>query len=249
MMNETGSFKQSILVTVVFLAVLWGIKALELGLGSDYSFLGIYPRTAHGALGIVTAPWIHGDIPHLVSNTFPLGFLGVGIVYFYKPIALKVFTIIYLATGLCVWSIARPAFHVGASGLVYGLASFLFFMGLFRRDAQSLAISLVVLFLYHGLFAGLFPLSERVSWESHVLGGMVGLGCSFFFRKYATGASEHLSDGFASSQEAQAPASGHLDDAAAAETNITLPEGLATKMSHNESPIKTSEDSNIISLN
>lgn len=246
MIHETGSFRQSVFTTTFFLAVLWGIKALEIGFDADFSFLGIYPRTLYGATGIITGHWIHGDIPHLVSNTFPLAFLGVGITYFYRDIALKVFSIIYLSTGLCVWAIARPAFHVGASGIVYGLVSFLFFMGLFRRDAPSLAISLVVVFLYHGLFAGLFPLSERVSWESHVFGGMAGLVCSFLFRKYDVGTDGQLLYGGNALPEAQSIGS---DDQDLTERNIKLPEGVATKMTHGGTSATTAGDSDIISLN
>jgi len=249
-MNETGGFKQSILITLGFLALLWGIKALELALETDFSYLGIYPRTAHGAIGIISACWIHGDIPHLVSNTFPLAFLGVGIMYFYRSIALKVFTIIYFLTGLSVWAVARPAFHIGASGVVYGLVSFLFFMGLFRRDAPSLAISLVVVFLYHGLFAGLFPLSERVSWESHILGGMAGMVCSFIFRNYGPrGTHEQLGDELKVLQGEQSAGSGDFEKMPVAERNIKLPEPLATKMTHQEPSAQSATENDIISLN
>jgi len=249
-MEKTGAFKQSVFITLAFLALLWGIKALELGLDADFSFLGIYPRTLSGALGIITGHWIHGDLAHLISNTFPLAFLGVGVVYFYRPIAPKVFAAIYMATGIAVWAIARPAFHVGASGVVYGLASFLFFMGLFRRDAPSLAISLVVVFLYHGLFAGLFPLSERVSWESHILGGMTGIVCSFFYRNHEPGPHRGaFNDEPGTPPGGQSAGFSDFDDVTAAEINIKLPEGLTAKITHKQPATKSSGDADIISLN
>ena len=181
-MDDHRHFRESVLLTIAFVGILWLIKSWEYAAATDLSYLGIYPRTLKGSIGILTAPFIHGDIQHLISNSFPLVVLGTGLLFFYRPIALEVFSIIYFATGLWVWAIARPAFHIGASGLVYGLAAFLFFIGLLRKDARSLAVSLVVVFLYHGLFAGIFPLSTKVSWESHLLGGCAGILCAFYYR-------------------------------------------------------------------
>lgn len=181
-MQDHRLFRESVLVTLGFVGILWVIKSWEYATAADLSFLGIYPRTIKGSIGILTSPFIHGDIQHLVSNTFPLVILGTGLFFFYRRIALEVFIIIYVSTGLWVWAIARPAFHIGASGLVYGLAAFLFFIGLLRKDARSLAVSMVVVFLYHGLFAGVFPLSAGISWESHLLGACSGIMCAFYYR-------------------------------------------------------------------
>lgn len=181
-MDDHKHFRESVLLTIAFVGILWLIKSWEYAAAADLSYLGIYPRTLKGSIGILIAPFIHGDVQHLISNSFPLVVLGTGLLFFYRPIALEVFSVIYFATGLWVWAIARPAFHIGASGLVYGLAAFLFFIGLLRKDARSLAVSLVVVFLYHGLFAGIFPLSTKVSWESHLLGGCAGIMCAFYYR-------------------------------------------------------------------
>jgi hypothetical protein len=102
--------------------------------------------------------------------------------YFYNKIAREVFLWIYFMTGIWVWIVARDAYHIGASGLVYGLVAFLLFSGLFRRDARSIAISLVVIFLYSGMLAGILPTSSSISWESHLLGAFAGLFCAFYFR-------------------------------------------------------------------
>ncbi len=186
-MNEHKAFRESVFITLAFLGVLWCIKSWEYATSVDLSFLGIYPRSLKGSLGIVTAPFIHGDIQHLLSNTFPLAILGVGLFFFYRKIAFEVFIIVYLSTGFWVWTIARPAFHIGASGIIYGLVAFLFFFGLIKRDARSLAVSMIVVFLYHGLFAGIFPFSDQVSWESHLFGGLSGLFCAIHFRKATFG--------------------------------------------------------------
>jgi membrane associated rhomboid family serine protease len=142
--------------------------------GIDLDFLGIVPRTLAGMPGIVAGPVIHGSLNHLISNTLPLLFLGSVLFFFYESIGRRVFFQIYFIPNLLVWLLARPANHIGASGLVYGLSFFLIVFGLVRRDFLSLTISAVVLFLYGGLLYGVFTMDPRVSWEAHVAGALVG---------------------------------------------------------------------------
>jgi len=150
---------------------------------ASFGSYGILPRTLKGTIGIVTAPLIHGDVYHLISNTFPIIILIIGIFYFYHRIASLVFFLIYFMTGFWVWIAARDAYHIGASGLVYGLISFLLFSGFLRKDARSLAVSFVVLILYgSNMIYGLVPGNENVSWESHMLGAMAGLFCAIYFK-------------------------------------------------------------------
>ncbi len=182
MSDEAIKFKNSVFFVMSFTILLWLVKALEWAVALDFGFLGILPRTLSGTMGIITAPLIHGDALHLISNTFPLLLLGVSVFYFYDRIALEVFAWIYFLSGFWVWMAARDAYHIGASGLVYGLVAFLFFSGLFRRDTKSLSISLIVIFLYGGMLQGLFPTDGRISWESHMLGAMAGAFCAFFYR-------------------------------------------------------------------
>jgi len=184
MLSEGHIFRKSVYRTFYFVSLIWFIKLVEWSTYSDFGFLGIYPRKLLGAVGILTGPLVHGDFFHLLSNTFPLVLLGVGIYYFYHRIALEIFIWIYLMTGVWVWAAARDAFHIGSSGLVYGMVSFLFFSGIFRKNKRPLAISLVVLFLHHGMLAGIFPGDAGVSWESHVFGAIAGLFCAFHFRKF-----------------------------------------------------------------
>jgi len=157
-----------------------------MGTDSDLSFLGILPRTLKGSLGIITSPLIHGNFAHLLSNTFPLLLLTAGVVYFYNRIAFQVVSIIYLLTGIWVWIVAREAYHIGASGLIYGLVTFLFFSGIFRKDASSVALSLIVIFLYGGMLYGLVPTDSGVSYESHIVGAVTGMLIAFYFRKTHT---------------------------------------------------------------
>lgn len=180
-------FQKSVVFSLSFTFLLWMIKAVEWGTATDLGVLGILPRTLTGIIGIVTGPLIHGDTLHLLSNTFPLLLLLLAVFYFYDKIALEVFSWIYLITGFWVWLAARQAYHIGSSGLVYGLAAFLFFSGLFRKDVRSIAVALCIAFLYGGMLQGLFPTTEGVSWESHLLGSAAGVLCSFYFRKNEEG--------------------------------------------------------------
>jgi membrane associated rhomboid family serine protease len=183
MSAEATKFRNSVFFIVSFTILLWVVKALEWAVALDFGFLGILPRTLSGTMGIITAPLVHGDVLHLISNTFPLLLLGISVFYFYNRIALEVFAWIYFMSGFWVWMAARDAYHIGASGIVYGLVAFLFFSGLFRRDTKSLSISLVVIFLYGGMLQGLFPTNDRISWESHLLGALAGAFCAFFYRE------------------------------------------------------------------
>ncbi|MBL6449995.1 rhomboid family intramembrane serine protease [Fulvivirga sp. 29W222] len=188
-MQEGIKLRRSIYYTLAFVALIWGIKIIEFSFGYNFGQFGILPRTLSGSVGIFTAPLIHGDIYHLLSNTLPITILGVGLFYFYDKIALWVVLLIYLITGFWVWIAARDAYHIGASGVVYGLLTFLLFSGFFRRDSSTLAISFIVLFLYGGTFlTGMIPENSGISWESHLMGAIAGVFCAVYFRNYKIGA-------------------------------------------------------------
>jgi membrane associated rhomboid family serine protease len=163
--------------------VLWMVKLYEYHIHTSLTYsLGLYPRSTYGILGIFTAPLVHGDFYHLFSNTVPFLILGGGILFFYPRLAKKVFAYIYILTGMSVWLFARPSYHIGSSGLVYGFAAFLFFSGVFRRDIKSLAIAISVAFLYGGMVVGLFPTGAGVSFESHLFGAIIGSICAFAYK-------------------------------------------------------------------
>jgi membrane associated rhomboid family serine protease len=113
----------------------------------------------------------------------PLFFLSLALFYFYSEVAIKVFIWTYFLTGLLVWIGGRDAWHIGASGVVYGLASFLFFSGIIRRYFRLIALSLLIVFLYGSMVWGLFPgVYKNVSWESHMLGFFAGVVLSVWYR-------------------------------------------------------------------
>lgn len=153
---------------------MWLVFSIQFFLGFDFSRFGILPRTAWGLIGILTAPLIHGNSVHIISNTVPLLFLGWTLFFFYENIAKKVFVICYFLTNLIVWIFARPSLHIGASGIVYGIAFFLISYGFFKKDFKSLIISAIIIFFYGGMVYGLFPNQPGISWESHLIGAIVG---------------------------------------------------------------------------
>lgn len=172
-----------VLFPSLFVVVLWVVKLMEMSFDINFIYYGLHPRTYSGLAGIIASPLIHSNMNHLFSNSIPLLILGSIIFYFYRTIAFQVFFWIYFITGIWVWVAGRDLYHIGASGLIYGFVSFLFFSGLFRKDKRLLALSLLVTFIYGTLVWGIFPFRKGVSWESHLLGSVAGIIIAFFFRK------------------------------------------------------------------
>ncbi len=182
---EHIKFRYAVYMVASFVSILWIIKAVELAGDFSFSSLGILPRTLRGIIGIITGPLIHGDIFHLISNSVPLFLLGILLFYFYNRIAVEIFIWIYLVSGFWTWMLARNAYHIGASGIVYGMVSFLFFSGIIRKNKQLMTVSGIIILLYGGFLYGIFPdfVEEDVSWESHALGALVGVLLAIVFRK------------------------------------------------------------------
>ena len=149
----------------------------------DLGVWGIYPRKLIGLVGIMTAPLLHSGISHIVSNTIPVLVLGTTLYFFYDRVAGRVWFNCWILTGVLVWILGREAYHIGASGLIFGLASFLIFFGIFRRDMKSLIISIIVFLIYNTMFYGVLPSHPGISWESHMFGALVGLFTAFTLRK------------------------------------------------------------------
>ncbi len=182
-MQKSRELFKKLILPLTFPILLWVIYLFTQLLEISTFKLGILPRSFSGLIGILTSPLIHQDLSHLISNTAPLIIMGLSIFYFYSKVAYKSFVIIYIGTGILVWLFAREAYHIGASGIIYGFVSFLFFSGIFRKDNRSIALALIIIFLYGGLIWGVLPLEKRVSWESHLFGAIVGVFPAFTFRK------------------------------------------------------------------
>ncbi|MEJ2595174.1 MAG: rhomboid family intramembrane serine protease [bacterium] len=185
MNKEKGRFLHALIVPLILLFVMWVIKLTELIFDIRLSFLGVHPLHADGLPGLVTMPFVHGDFGHLLANSGSFLILCTALFYFYRGISYKVLTGIWLLSGIWVWFGGRESWHIGASGIIYGLSSFLFFSGLIRKNTQLAAIAMVVAFLYGSMIWGIFPdffPKENISWEGHLGGFIAGIILTFYFR-------------------------------------------------------------------
>lgn len=180
--TEKKIAKHSFLLPTLFIALLWLIAIIDHLLDVNLNVLGVYPRTAKGLVGIITMPLVHSGFKHLFANTIPLLVMAAALIYFYRSLSYKVFFLIWIISGVCVWVGGRASYHIGASGIVYGLAAFLFISGIIRRYPRLAAISLVVVFLYGGMIWGVLPIWPAISWEGHLFGGLAGVACAILFR-------------------------------------------------------------------
>ena len=154
---------------------MWFIYTVNNIIPVELTNFGILPRNWWGLIGVFTAPYLHGSLDHLISNTVPLLILGGVLYYFYVPIASTVFYTCYFLTNILVWLFARPNIHIGASGLIYGFAAFLITYGIVKKDLKSIIFSLITVFLYGGMVYGVLPINYMMSWESHFFGALSGI--------------------------------------------------------------------------
>ena len=161
---------------------IWVVFWLEVTFDINLNEFGIRPRSIMGLRGIVFSPFIHGSIEHLYNNTIPLATLTAAIFYFYKIDAIKVLLFGVLFSGFFTWVIGRPSYHIGASGLIYVLVSFIFFKGIIAKHYRLIALSLAMVFLYGSMIWYIFPIKEGISWEGHLSGFLVGLVLAFIFK-------------------------------------------------------------------
>ena len=167
---------------VLFVLVLFVVEWIEHTYGMRFAKYGVLPRTLEGLKGVLLSPFIHSDWKHLTNNALPLFVLTVTLGFFYKGIAKEVFLWSWLMSGIWLWAIGRPSFHIGASGLLYALASFLFFSGFIRKHTKLMSTSMFVVFLYGGMVWGIFPMKKHISWEGHLAGALAGLILAYWFK-------------------------------------------------------------------
>lgn len=180
--KEVKRMVESFLPGLFLVGIFWLVKWLEISSGYLLTEYGVFPRALKGLKGIFTSPFIHGDFQHLISNSVPMLVLCAGLTYFYRSLAFRVFAGIYLLGGIWLWIGGRESYHIGASGLIYGLTTFLFLSGVLRREARLMALSLLVVFLYGGMVWGIFPLVKEVSWEGHLFGAFAGILFAWVYR-------------------------------------------------------------------
>lgn len=175
--------KKGLKFTILFIILLWGIRGIDILLPIDFSRYGILPRTKEGLLGIIFSPLIHANLTHLISNTIPLFILMLTLFIFYKSKTISIIILSILFGGILVWTFARNAFHIGASGLVNSIAAFLITGGIVRRDLKSLIIAIVIISIYGGtMIWGILPVKSWVSWEGHLFHIIAGIVLAYFYR-------------------------------------------------------------------
>lgn len=174
----------SLVFPLFFLFCFWFVFLIEKIFGYDFHTFGIYPLTIKGLIGILTMPLIHVDVIHILVNSISFFLLSVLLFSNYRKIALPVFTLIWIISGILLWFIGRPNWHIGASAVIYGMAFFLFFSGFFRMDKALIATSLVVAFLYGGMVWYMTPLTpdKTISWEGHLSGAISGFLLSIYYK-------------------------------------------------------------------
>ncbi len=181
-------FLQIIRWPVALLIALWAIHGMDVLFELKLYRFGIFPRSLQEWSGILTAPFVHGSWGHLASNSIPWLALTSMMIVFYPRVALQVSLLLWILTGVSVWLFARPSYHIGISGIIYGYISFIFWTGIFRKNRRAILLSFIVLILYAGSVESIFPNTEKgISWESHLSGAIVGLLLAFVFKNVLEG--------------------------------------------------------------
>lgn len=181
---EKRIFFHSLVFPAAFIFLFWIVEIIEQTTGISLVTLGVYPLHLKGLPGILFAPFIHSGFNHLLSNSIPFFILFFALIYFYRRISYRIFFQLYILAGICVWLAGREAWHIGASGVVYAMASFHFVSGIIRNDVRLLTLSVVVVFLYGGMVWGILPINPEISWEGHLWGAVSGVILAFYYRKY-----------------------------------------------------------------
>lgn len=169
-------------IPFLFLLLMWIVKIIELNFNISFVIYGVFPQSLSGLKGILFSPFIHKDFVHLINNSYPIIILGGMLFAVYRKIALQLFLWLFFISGFWLWIIGRPSFHIGASGIIYALASFLLVSGFIRKNPRLSAISMVVIFLYGSMIWGVLPTKQAVSWEGHLAGLLAGILVAFFYK-------------------------------------------------------------------
>jgi membrane associated rhomboid family serine protease len=181
--EDRNRILESLAYAGALVAVMWLIHFVIWVFSIDKIQLANIPMHTRGLIGILTSPFVHDDIWHLIANSGPLFLFGAAMLYFYRKSAVKAAVGIWVLSGVWVWLTGHPGAHIGASGIAYGLGAFLFFSGIFRRDVRSITVALVIAFYYGGMVWGVLPIQKGVSWESHLFGAIAGAAMAWGFRR------------------------------------------------------------------
>ncbi|TVZ56972.1 membrane associated rhomboid family serine protease [Lutibacter sp. Hel_I_33_5] len=191
MNDEITYHKNTFTIPILYVAIIWVVYWIEIHFNFNFNKFGVFPRTFEGFRGVFLTHFIHSNTNHLFNNSIPLFVLLTSLFYFYKDVAIKILLIGGFFTGFITWVIARESFHIGASGIVYLLFSFVFFSGIIKSHYRLVALSLIIIFLYGSMIWYILPIKEGMSWEGHLSGFMTGLILAFLNRKKGIIKKEH----------------------------------------------------------
>lgn len=161
---------------------MWIVFLFEIKYGFNFNEFSIFPRKIASLGGILASPFLHSDVSHITNNTMSFFVLMVLVRFFYKTNYLKIFVLGLLLSGLLTWIIARPAYHLGMSGVIYVLASFIISKSFFSKQYNLIAIAFTVIFIYGSMIWYVFPIDRSISWEGHLSGLISGILLSFLFK-------------------------------------------------------------------
>jgi len=193
-MNKQNQLKKSksiILIPIAYVIAIWVIYWVEISFNFNFNKYGVFPRTLLGFRGVFLTHFIHSNTSHLFNNSIPLFVLLSSLFYFYKDVAYKVLLVGGFFAGFFTWCIARESYHIGASGIVYLLFSFVFFSGIIKKHYRLVALSFIIIFLYGSMIWYVLPIKEGVSWEGHLSGFLVGLFLAIRYRNTGIVKEEH----------------------------------------------------------
>lgn len=190
--NQFTYSKSIFRIPLLVVVLMWFVYWVEIKFSFNFTRFGIYPREITGLKGVLFSPFIHSGTKHLFNNSIPVFVFIAMLFYFYREISLKILLYGIPFTGILTWLIGGEGYHIGMSGVVYLLFSFIFFSGIFRKHFRLISVSLVVIFLYGSMFWYVFPIEKGVSWEGHLSGLLVGFIFSIYFRKVGPQKEKHI---------------------------------------------------------
>ncbi len=164
-------------LALLLVGVIWGQELLDqFAFGGALDQYGIVPRDPGSLSHILSAPFLHGGLGHLLANTVPLAVLAFMSALRGAARFLVATLVIVVVGGLLVWLLGRGgSLHLGASELVFGYLAYLLGVGWWERTPAAIAVAVVALFLYGGALWGVLPTNPLISWESHLFGFVAGL--------------------------------------------------------------------------
>ncbi len=183
-MNNNFKFTPSVIgIPLYFVVSIWIVYWVNIRFHIDFTEFGIYPRDFSGLKGVFFSSFIHGSLEHLYNNSIPLLCLLAALRFFYRKQTYQIIVFGILLSGFLTWLIGRENYHIGASGLIYVLVSFMFFKGLQTKYYRLVALSFTLILLYGGMIWFIFPSpNETISWEGHLAGFITGIIFTYIYK-------------------------------------------------------------------